>query len=160
MALRKHAITFLVKGVPSMSTVNEDGRVRKVAEELWFKVLEDFDSETVHNAFIDYCIATRQLPLAGEKYRTCREQKGNTLLIDACIKRIVLSAQVYYLPDRKKERVAQRSPFPRLFAALLFLLSGFIAVALWIIFPDLRIVVLICVAMVLAGGIYQIKMKL
>ena len=65
MALRKHAITFLVKGVPSMSTVNEDGRVRKVAEELWFKVLEDFDSETVHNAFIDYCIATRQLPLAG-----------------------------------------------------------------------------------------------
>jgi len=72
----------------------------------------------------------------------------------------VLSAQVYYLPDRKKERVAQRSHFPRLFAAILFLLSGFIAVALWILFPDLRIVVLICVAMVLAGGIYQIKMKL
>jgi hypothetical protein len=108
----------------------------------------------------DYCIATRQLPLAGEKYRTCREHTGNTLLIDTCIKRIVLSAQVYYLPDRRKERAAQRSPFLRLFAAALFLLSGFIAVALWISFPDLRIVILICVAMVLAGGIYQFKRRL
>jgi hypothetical protein len=143
-----------------MGTVNGDDRVRKVAAELWLKVLEDFDNEKVHNAFIDYCIATRQLPLAGEKYRTCREQKGSTLLIDTCIKRLVLSAQVYYLPDRKKERAAKGSPFSRLFAALLFLLSGFIAVALWISLPNLRIVTLICVAMVLAGGMYQLKRKL
>jgi len=143
-----------------MSTVNEDDRVRKVAEERWLKVLEDFDNETVHTAFIDYCIATRQLPLAGEKYRTCREHKGNTPIIDTCMKKIVLSTQVYYLPDRKKERAAQRGPFSRLFAALLFLLSGFIAVALWIAFPAVRIVLLICVAMLLAGGMYQLRRKL
>jgi len=160
MAVRKHAVTFLVKGMPSMSPVLEGDRVRKAAEELWGTVLEDFDNETVHNAFIEYCIATRQLSLAGEKYRTCREQKGNTLFIDTCIKRIVLSAQAYYLPDRKKERAAKRSSFSRLFAALLFLLSGFITVALWISFPDLRIVILIGVAMVLAGGLVQLKRRL
>jgi hypothetical protein len=153
-------MTFLVKEALSMSTVNEDDRVRNVAEGLWLKVLKDFDNETVHTVFIDYCIATHQLPRAGANYRTYREQKGNTLLIDTCMKKIVLSAQVSYLPDRKKGGGAQRSPFSRLFAAALFLMSGCIAVALWIAFPALRIVLLMGVAIVLAGGMYQLKRKL
>jgi hypothetical protein len=132
-------MTFLVKEALSMSTVNEDDRVRNVAEGLWLKVLKDFDNETVHTVFIDYCIATHQLPRAGANYRTYREQKGNTLLIDTCMKKIVLSA---------------------LFAAALFLMSGCIAVALWIAFPALRIVLLMGVAIVLAGGMYQLKRKL
>jgi hypothetical protein len=143
-----------------MSTVNEDDRARNVAEELWLKVLKDFDNETVHHTFIDYCIATRQLPLAGANYRTYREQKGNTLLIDTCMKKIVLSAQLYYLPDRKKERAPHRSSFSRLFAAALFIMAGFIVVALWISFPDLRIVLLVCIAIALACGMYQLKRKL
>jgi glucan phosphoethanolaminetransferase (alkaline phosphatase superfamily) len=76
------------------------------------------------------------------------------------MKKIVLSAQVYYLPDRKKEKDAHHGPFSRLFAAALFLMAGFIVVALWISFPDVRIVLLMCVAIVLACGMYQIKRKL
>ena len=143
-----------------MDTVDENDRVSNAAEELWLTVVKDFDNEAVHHAFIDYCIATRQLPLAGAKYRTYRDHEGNTPLIDTCMKKIVFSAQVSYLPDGHKARATQRGPFTRLFTALLFLMSGCITVALWISFPDLRIVILICAAIVLAGGIYQLKRKL
>ena len=142
-----------------MSGVNEDDRVSTTAEELWLKVLKDCDNETVHHAFIDFCTATRQLPLAGEKYRTYREQKGNTPLIDRCMKKIVLSAQVSYLPDGQKTRTAQRGPFSRLLTAVLFLMSGFIIVALWVSFPGVRIAIFICAAILLAGGLYQIRRK-
>jgi hypothetical protein len=76
------------------------------------------------------------------------------------MKKIVLSAHVYYLPDGQKARATQRGPFSRLFTAVLFLLSGFIVVALWVSFPDIRIGILICVAIVLAGGVYRLKRKL
>lgn len=159
-ALRTHAITFLPKGVLSMGTVNEDDRASNAAEELWLKVLKDCDNETVHHAFIDYCIATRQLPLAGAKYKMYREEKGNTLLIDTCMNKIVLSAQVAYLPKGQKARATQRGPFARLFTTALFLMSGCIIVALWLSFPDLRTGMLICGALVLAGGVYRLKRKL
>jgi hypothetical protein len=158
--LRTHAITFFVKEVLSMDTVDENDRVRNAAEALWLKVVKDFDNEAVHHAFIDYCIATRQLPLAGAKYRTYRDHEGNTPLIDTCMKKIVLSAQVSYLPDGHNARATQRGPFTRFFTALLFLMSGCIIVALWISFPNVRIGVLIGVAIVLAGGVYQLKRKL
>ena len=142
-----------------MSAVNEDDRARTTAEELWRTVLKDFDNETVHHAFIDFCTATRQLPLAGAKYRTYREQKGNTPLINRCMKKIVLSAQVSYLPDGQKARAAQRGPFSRLLTAVLFLMSGFIIVAFWVSFPDARAGIFICTAMLLAVGVYQIRRK-
>jgi hypothetical protein len=158
--LRTHAIAFFVKEVLSMGMVDEGDLISNAAEELWLKVVKDFDNETVHNAFIDYCTATRQLPLAGAKYKTYRDHKGNTPLIDACIKKIVLSAQVSYLPDGHKTRATQSGPFSRLFTALVFLMSGCIIVVLWIAYPNVRIVILISVAMVLVGGVYQLKRKL
>ena len=142
-----------------MSTVHEDNRVGTAAEKLWLKVLKDFDNETAHHAFIDFCTATRQLPLAGEKYRTYREQKGESPLIDRCMKRIVLSAQVSYLSDGQKARAAQHSPFTRLLTAVLFLLSGVIIAGLFVSFPDARVSIFMGAAMLVAVGVYQIRRK-
>jgi len=142
-----------------VDTDNHEYRKGNTAEDLWCRVLKDFENEKVHSAFIDYCVATGQLPLAGEKYRSCREERGNTPLIDRCIKRIVLSAQVCYLPDQAKERAAQRGPLSRLFAAFFFLLSGFIAVALFIAYPAARIALFIGGATVLACVLYRMMRK-
>ena len=76
MALGTPSIKFLVEGVPSVRTVNEDDRVRGVAEERWLEVVEDFNNETVHNAFVEYCIATRQLPLAGRVPEPVANKRG------------------------------------------------------------------------------------
>ena len=131
--------------------------VKQVAEKLWLSVLSDFDNESVHNTFIQYCTATQQLSLAGEKYKNYRELKGDTPLIEDCMEKVVLNAQLQCLPGRGKERAAGRGPVSRLFASLLFLMVGLVLVVSWISFPALRLVLLVGAAIL--GGIIFYRFK-
>ena len=59
----------------TVATFKGSNGAKKAAEELWLKILSDFDNETLHQKFIEYCTTTHQLPLAGEKYKAYREKK-------------------------------------------------------------------------------------
>jgi hypothetical protein len=127
--------------------------VKQVAEKLWLSVVSDFDNESVHNTFIQYCTATHQLPLAGEKYKSYREQKGDSPLIENCINKVVVSAQLQCLPDKEKGSAAGRGPLSRLFVCLLFLITGFFLVVFWLSYPAFRLLFIVGVAL-LAGIIF------
>ena len=81
------------------ATFKGSNGAKKAAEELWLKVLSDFDNETLHQKFIEYCATTDQLPLAGENYKAYRDEKEDSPIIEKYIKRIVISAQLHHLPD-------------------------------------------------------------
>jgi len=141
-----------------MSAFKESDNANHAAEELWLKVLSDFDDEALHQKFIDYCSTTHQLPLAGEKYKTYREQKGDSPLIDKCIKKILLSAQFQYLPHRGEERSATKKGLSsRLLTSALLLMTGFILILLWISFPALRNFLLMILLILLVYAIYRVK---
>ena len=129
--------------------------VKQVAEQLWLSVLSDFDNAAAHNSFIQYCAATKQLPLAGQKYKSYREQKGDSPLIDNCMKKIVVHAQAHCLAENDKDRAAKRGPLPRFLASLLFLIAGFILVVLWISYPSSRNGFLVLVAIVAGVLLYR-----
>jgi hypothetical protein len=136
--------------------MNGDGggnTVKQVAEKLWLSVVSDFDNESVHNTFIEYCTATQQLPLAGEKYKSYRELKGDTPLIENCMKKVVINAQLQCLPDRDRERGAGRRPLSRLLVSLPFLIAGLVLAVFWISYPALRLISLVCAA-ILGGFIF------
>ena len=140
--------------------MNGDGggnTVKQVAEKLWLSVVSDFDNESVHNTFIEYCTATQQLPLAGEKYKSYRELKGDTPLIENCMKKVVINAQLQCLPDRDRERAAGRRPLSRLLVSLLFLTAGLVLVVFWISYPALRLVSLVCAAIWVGVIFYRFK---
>jgi len=139
--------------------MNGDGgadTVKQVAEKLWLSVVSDFDNESVHNTFIQYCTATQQLALAGEKYKSHRDQNGDTPLIDNCMKKVVLNDQVQCLLDRDRERAAGKGPLSRLFVCLLFLMGGLALVVFWISYPALRLLLLVGVA-ILGFIFYRFK---
>lgn len=139
-----------------MNEFNQSDSARHAAEELWLKVLSDFDNEGLHQKFIDYCATTHQLPLAGEKYKTYREEKGDSPTIDRCMKKIVLSAQFQYFPNREKERSAtQRGLASRLLTSALLLITGFIVILLWMSFPHLRAFLLMILVIFLGYQIYK-----
>lgn len=133
---------------------------KKAAEELWRKVLSDFDNETLHQKFIEYCTTTYQLPLAGEKYKAYREEKGDSPLVEKCMKRIVISTQFQYLPDREKgETPAKKGLTSRLFTSALLLSVGSALITLWISFPAIRIFLLMILAVLLGYAVYRAKGK-
>jgi hypothetical protein len=127
--------------------------VKQVAEQLWLSVVSDFENEAVHNTFIEYCSATQQLSLAGEKYKSYRDEKGDSPLIESCMKKIVIHAQSRCLPDSQQDRIFARGPVPRLIGSLFFLIVGFFLIFCWISYPALRSVCLF-VLMVLGGILY------
>ena len=136
--------------------VNSDDKgdnVKQVAEQLWLSVLSDFENEAVHNTFIQYCSATQQLSLAGEKYKSYREEKGDSPFIENCMKKIVIHAQSHGLPDSHKDPAFTRGPVPRLIVCLFFLMVGFFLVFVWISYPALRFVFLLAL-IILGGGLY------
>ena len=142
------------------ATFKESSGAKKAAEELWLKILSDFDNETVHQKFIDYCTTTHQLPFAGEKYKAYREEKGDSELVEKCMKRIVISAQFQYLPDREKgETPAKKGLASRLVTSALLLLVGSALITLWISFPDIRIYLLMILAVLLGYAVYGAKGK-
>lgn len=144
-----------------MSESKQSDSAKQVAEELWLKVLSNFDNEALHQKFIDYCTTTHQLPLAGEKYKTYRKEKGDSPLIDTCMKKILLSAQFQYLPHREKESSAtEKRLVSRLLTSALLLITGFILILLWISFPALRIFLLIIFVILLFYAIYRAKGKI
>jgi hypothetical protein len=143
-----------------MSTFEESGSAKQAAEELWLKVLSDFDNEPLHQKFIDYCATTNQLPLAGKKYKTWKDEKGDSPLIDKCVKRIVVNAQLRYLPDREKGGSApQKSLSARLFTTMLLLGIGSTLIVVWISIPFLRSFILILIALVLGYVFFKAKRK-
>jgi hypothetical protein len=142
--------------------VNSDDKgdnVKQVAEQLWRSVLSDFENEAVHNTFIQYCSATQQLSFAGEKYKSYREAKGDSPLIESCMKKIVIHAQSHCLPDSQRNRTFARGPVPRLIVCLFFLMVGIFLVFVWISYPALRFVFLL--AVIILGGVmfYRLKRK-
>ena len=142
------------------ATFKGSNGAKKAAEELWLKVLSDFDNETLHQKFIEYCTTTYQLPLAGEKYKAYREEKGDAELVEKCIKRIVISAQFQYLPDREKgETPAKKGLASRLFTSALLLSVGSALITLWISFPAIRIFLLMILAVLLGYAVYRAKGK-
>ena len=142
-----------------MKSDDKGDNVKQVAEQLWLSVLSDFENEAVHNTFIQYCSATQQLSLAGEKYKSYREEKGELPLIESCMKKIVIHAQSHCLPDSHKERSFARGPVPRFIVCLFFLMVGFFLVFVWISYPALRFVFLL--AVIILGGVmfYRLKRK-
>ena len=142
------------------ATFKGSNGAKKAAEELWLKILSDFDNETLHQKFIEYCTTTYQLPLAGEKYKAYREEKGDSPLVEKCMKRIVISAQFQYLPDREKgETPAKKGLASRLFTSALLLTVGSALITLWISFPALRIFLLMILAVFLGYAVYRAKGK-
>ena len=142
------------------ATFKGSNGAKKAAEELWLKILSDFDNETLHQKFIEYCTTTYQLPLAGEKYKAYREKKGDSPLVEKCMKRIVISAQFQYLPDREKgETPAKKGLASRLFTSALLLSVGSALITLWISFPALRIFLLMILAVLLGYAVYRAKGK-
>ena len=142
--------------------VNSDDKgdnVKQVAEQLWLSVLSDFENEAVHNTFIQYCSATQQLSFAGEKYKGYREAKGDSPLIESCMKKIVVHAQSHCLPDSSRDKAFARGPVPRLIVCLFFLVVGFFMVFVWISYPALRFVFFL--AVIILGGVmfYRFKRK-
>ena len=142
------------------ATFKESTGAKKAAEELWLKILSDFDNETLHQKFIEYCTVTYQLPLAGEKYKTYREERGDSPLIEKCMKRIVVSTQFQYLHDRERgESPAKKGLASRLFTSALLLLVGSALITLWISFPALRIFLLMILAVLLGYAVYRVRGK-
>ena len=140
-----------------MNSDDKGDTVKQVAEQLWLSVLSDFENEAVHNSFIEYCSATQQLSLAGEKYKSYREEKGDSPLIEGCMKKIVIYAQSHCLPDTYKDHAFTRGPVPRFIACLFFLLVGFFLVFVWISYPALRFVFLL--ALIILGGFLFFRFK-
>ncbi|MBW1856627.1 MAG: hypothetical protein JRJ00_18615 [Deltaproteobacteria bacterium] len=156
------------------ATFKGSNGAKKAAEELWLKILSDFDNETLHQKFIEYCTTTYQLhqkfieyctttyqlPLAGEKYKTYREERGDSPLIEKCMKRIVVSTQFQYLPDRERgESPAKKGLASRLFTSALLLSVGSALITLWISFPALRIFLLMILAVLLGYAVYRVRGK-
>ena len=142
------------------ATFKGSNGAKKAAEELWLKILSDFDNETLHQKFIEYCTTTYQLPLAGEKYKTYREERGDSPLIEKCMKRIVVSTQFQYLPDRERgESPAKKGLASRLFTSALLLSVGSALITLWISFPAIRIFLLMILAIFLGYAVYRAKGK-
>jgi hypothetical protein len=142
-----------------MNSNDKGDTVKQVAEQLWLSVIRDFENEAVHNTFIQYCSATQQLSLAGDKYKSYREEKGDSPLIESCMKKIVIHAQSHCLPDSHKDRAFARGAIPRIIVCLLFLMVGFSLVVAWISYPSLRFVFLLA-AMILGGFLfYRFKGK-
>ena len=139
-----------------MSELEEIDAAKRVAEELWLKVLSDIDNETLHQKFIGYCTTTHQLPLAGEKYKSYREEKGDSPIIDKCMKKIQINAQFQYLPDRGKEKdAAQKGRLSRLLTSALLLMAGFVLIVSWFSFPALRVFLVMIVVILVGYKIYS-----
>jgi hypothetical protein len=142
------------------ATFKGSNGAKKAAEELWLTILSDFDNETLHQKFIEYCTTTYQLSLAGEKYKTYREERGDSPLIEKCMKRIVVSTQFQYLPDRERgESPAKKGLASRLFTSALLLSVGSALITLWISFPALRIFLLMILAVLLGYAVYRVRGK-
>ena len=139
-----------------MSELKEIDAAKRVAEELWLKLLSDFDNETLHQKFIGYCTTTHQLPLAGEKYKSYREEKGDSPTIDKSMKKIQINAQFQYLPDRGKERdAAQKGRLSRVLTSALLLMAGFVLIVSWFSFPALRVFLLMIVVILVGYKLYS-----
>ena len=123
-----------------MSNLEGIDAAKQAAEELWLNVLSHFDDETLHQKFVGYCTTTHQLPLAAEKYKSYREENGDSLIVDRYMKAILMNAQFQYLPDRVKETPSeQKGALSRLLTSALLLVSGFVLIVYWFSFPALRI---------------------
>lgn len=133
---------------------------KRAAEELWLKVLNDFDNEVLHQKFIDYCTTTHQLPLAGEKYKAYREEKVDSPLIDKYMKKIVISTQFQYLPNREERSTTKKGLSSRLFTSALLLSAGSSLILLWISFPVLRTFILMILVIFLGYAVYRVKRKI
>ena len=142
-----------------MNGDDKGDNVKQVAEQLWLSVLSDFENEAVHNTFIQYCSATQQLSLAGEKYKSYREEKGDSPLIESCMKKIVVHAQSHCLPDSHKDGAFARGPIPRLIVCLFFLMAGFFLVFVWIAYPALRFVFFLALTILGVVLYYRFKRK-
>ena len=142
-----------------MNKYEVGGSAREAAEDLWIKVLSDFNSETLHQKFIDFCTTTHHLPLAGEKYKAYREEKGDSPLIEKYMKRIVISAQYHYLPDREGRSATQQGRSSRLLTSMILLITGFCVILLWMSFPAVRIFLLMIVVVLLGYVVYRAKGK-
>jgi hypothetical protein len=139
-----------------MSELETIDSAKRAVEELWLKVLSDFDNETLHQKFIGYCTTTHQLPLAGEKYKSYREEKGDSPIIDKSMKKIQINAQFQYLPDRGKEKdAAQKGRLSRLLTSALLLMAGFVLIVSWFSFPALRVFLLMIVLILVGYKIYS-----
>lgn len=139
-----------------MSKPEEMDAAKRAAEDLWLNILSDFDDETLHQKFIGYCTTTHQLPLAGEKYRSYREEKGDSPIVDKCIKKILMNAQFQYLPDRGKGKAGvQKGTFSRLLTTALLLMTGFVLIVSWFSFPTLRIFLVMIVLILVSYKIYS-----
>ena len=139
-----------------MNKPEEMDAAKRAAEELWLNILSDFNDEALHQKFIGYCTTTHQLPLAGEKYKSYREERGDSPIVDKCMRKILMNAQFQYLPDKGKERAAvQKGTFSRLLTSALLLTTGFVLIISWFSFPALRIFLVMIVLFLLSYTIYS-----
>ena len=143
-----------------MDVSQEHDSAKRAAEEMWESVTNDFQNRELHQKFIDFCTTTQQLPFAGEKYKIYRKENGESPIIDECMKKILVSAQLKYLPTREGEGSETKSPFSRLFSSMLLLLAGFVLIFLWISFPAARVFILVGGVMLVGYAIYRVKKRL
>ena len=133
-----------------MDTCSESDTAKQAAEELWLNILSDFNNELLHQKFVNYCATAHQLPLAGMKYKAYREEKGDSALIEKYMKKILVNAQLRYLPDRERGGSAPTKSFSsRMFTAFLLLLTGLILILLLFTFPFLKSFILMFLALFL-----------
>jgi hypothetical protein len=76
------------------------------------------------------------------------------------MKKIVISAQYQYLPDREAGTITAKGASSRLLTSVLLLVTGFILIFLWLSFPVLRVFLLVIVIILLVYAIYKAKGKI
>lgn len=63
-----------------------------VFEKLWQRVVEAWDDEKVHGAFLDYAIRAQKLPDAAGRYRSLKDDPARSALAKKKLDGIVLAA--------------------------------------------------------------------
>lgn len=92
-------------------------------ELLWGKVVERWDDEAVHRAFLEHCQATDRLIEAAVRYRGLSEDEQRADLAQQQLKRVSVLALAKLERDRS-EPVRARPDWPKLLLTTVFLFGS------------------------------------
>jgi ABC-type nitrate/sulfonate/bicarbonate transport system substrate-binding protein len=88
----------------------DDEKPDAILETLWGRVMEAWDEEKTHHAFLEYAIQAQRLPDAAGRYRALKDDPEKGALAKKKIDAIVIAATSMLMstktPERKKVPVS------------------------------------------------------
>ena len=140
-----------------MTQLTTKENIQKV-ESLWVKLKLDFDNEELHQQFTDYCSSHNLLHLAAKKYRTYKDEKGPSSLLDKYLQQITLLAQYKLSPEGKDPQKESPGLMARLLTGPNFLLLfGTFEIIYCIISPRTTLHLLLGLIALLFSGLWSIR---